>query len=357
MTVVSGGEVGGLVALLRDRDVARTFSAEEWNQVLAAAEAARLLSRVAIDLERLGLTSGLPSWVRDRLASARIRGEAFARDVRWEVACVRRALGGAGITPVFLKGAAYAAAALPCGVGRVQADIDILVPESSLPATEGALKSAGWTFVSLDAYDERYYREWMHELPPMIHAQRGTVLDVHHRILPRTGRRHPPTDRLLSHSVETGGVSVLSRPHMVLHAAAHLFQDGELDDPLRELLDIADLCAVGADSGSFWTDLTLEAVALELGRPLLYALRYTNRFLHAPVPANVTASLARWSPAPPVLAAMDRMVAAVVARRNPAASQALYIRANWMKMPPLLLTKHLAAKVARAIRLSSRRKH
>jgi hypothetical protein len=350
MTVISAAEVSGLVALLRDREAARTFSEEEWNQVLAAAEAARVLPRVAIDLERLGLTSGLPSWVRDRLASARIRGEAFARDVRWEVTCIRRALGGSAITPVFLKGAAYAAAALPCGVGRVQADVDILVPESSLPATEGALRSAGWTFVSLDAYDERYYREWMHELPPMVHAQRGTVLDVHHRILPRTGRLHPPTDRLLSHSIETAGIRVLARPHMVLHAAAHLFQDGELDDPIRELLDITDLCAVTPDPSSFWADLIVEAEALDLGRPLFYALRYAGQHLGLRPPATVSGTMTRWRPPPPVLSTMDRMVAAVVERRSRVAAQALFVRANWLKMPAPLLARHLATKIQRAVR-------
>ena len=38
------------------------------------------------------------------------------------------------------------------------------------------------------AYDQRYYREWMHELPPLLHVRRQTALDVHHAIAPETAR-------------------------------------------------------------------------------------------------------------------------------------------------------------------------
>jgi hypothetical protein len=51
-----------------------------------------------------------------------------------------------------------------------------------------------------------------------------------------------------------------------------------------------------------------------------------------------------------VLSTMDRMVAAVVERRSRVAAQALFVRANWLKMPAPLLARHLATKIQRAVR-------
>jgi hypothetical protein len=41
------------------------------------------------------------------------------------------------------------------------------VPRASLDAAERALVGAVWQMEALDPYDERYYRKWSHELPPM----------------------------------------------------------------------------------------------------------------------------------------------------------------------------------------------
>ena len=65
---------------------------------------------------------------------------------------------------------------------------------------EGALMLHGWSTTHHDAYDQRYYRKWMHELPPLKHNTRGTVLDVHHAILPVTARLKPDSRKLLAAS-------------------------------------------------------------------------------------------------------------------------------------------------------------
>ena len=51
-----------------------------------------------------------------------------------------------------------------------------------------ALQRRGWSMKALDEYDEQYYRQWAHELPPMTHAERETEVDIHHSILPVTCR-------------------------------------------------------------------------------------------------------------------------------------------------------------------------
>jgi hypothetical protein len=63
-------------------------------------------------------------------------------------------------------------------------DVDVLVPRDRLADVEAALMLAGWASTNPSEYDQHYYRRWMHELPPLQHIRRQTVLDVHHAILP-----------------------------------------------------------------------------------------------------------------------------------------------------------------------------
>src|SRR5690606_29818819 len=125
-----------------------------------------------------------------------------------------------------------------CGVGRFSSDIDILVDRAELQLAEATLMAAGWEPMKIAAYDQRYYRDWMHELPPLRHGERGTVIDVHHTILPLTSRLKPDAARLVAAARPVDGViHVLDAPDMLLHSAVHLFQDGEIRGYLRDLLD------------------------------------------------------------------------------------------------------------------------
>ena len=80
----------------------------------------------------------------------------------------------------------------------------------------------------------------MHELPPLIHRTRDRMIDVHHTILPLdrpADARRRGDDRRQRASSTTACAS--SRPaDIVVHAAAHLFADGDLAGGLRNLWDI-----------------------------------------------------------------------------------------------------------------------
>jgi hypothetical protein len=76
----------------------------------------------------------------------------------------------------------------------------VLVPHGGLPSVEAALMLRGWATGKTTAYDQRYYRRWMHELPPLRHIGRQTWLDVHHAILPITARLKPDSAKLLAAS-------------------------------------------------------------------------------------------------------------------------------------------------------------
>ena len=105
---------------------------------------------------------------------------------------------------VLLKGTAYVAAGLKAGEGRSIGDLDILVARDDLPQVEAALLAAGWEWVKPDPYDDAYYRDHMHELPPLIHKLRDRMIDVHHTILPRTAA--------LRDAVLNGAESALALP-------------------------------------------------------------------------------------------------------------------------------------------------
>ena len=115
---------------------------------------------------------------------------------------------------------------------------------------------AGWEHVKpADGYDDAYYRRWMHELPPLIHRTRDRMIDVHHTILPLTARPRPDAGALIAASVALeNGLRMLSPADMIVHAAAHLFADGDLAGGLRNLWDIDRLLREFA-APDFWPEL------------------------------------------------------------------------------------------------------
>jgi hypothetical protein len=340
-----------LVRLLRSPEQLAALSPQEFSRAIDASEDARLLGWLITQIDRQPFE--IPGWLSDRLVTARALVRNYERAVRWEIDRISRAFSDRGLPLILLKGGGYVAAALPTGYGRRVADVDVLVPEARLADAEKALLEHGWAFAELDAYDERYYRQWMHELPPMVHKDRGSVIDLHHAILPRTSRRNPSSARLIEQSVEVAaGVRVLSKTHMVVHAAAHLFHDGEIAGAIRDLVDVDALLRCFGQIAGFWDDLLAEARLLDLTRSTYYALRYAERMLSTPIPKEVGQALSAWAPPSPVGALMDALVERTIpGASGPASSWAaflLYVRSHWLRMPPLLLARHLLRKSMRS---------
>ena len=342
-----GPDLRLLVRVVQHPEHLRTISPEQFSSLIDVAQSARLLGWVIDQADIHRGPARCPGWLSDRLVTARARAREYERALRWEIDRLDRAFLGTGFPWVLLKGAAYVACALPPGRGRRVADIDVLVPEEYLATAEAALRQHGWEVSALDAYTSRYYREWMHELPPMIHRERHSVVDLHHAILPRTSRLHPATSRLLERAILTDGdVRVLCPAHMVLHAAAHLFHDGEIAGAIRDLLDLDALLRGFGSRSEFWLDLVREAEALELTRPAYYALRYAHRLLGTPIPREAHPAMDRWKPIAPVGRFMDVLVERTLLASgvSSAAAFALYVRSHWLRMPPLLLARHLLRK-------------
>ena len=347
-----------VVHALRHTAEATSWSMADWELVIRQSRQADLLARIGHQLEALGLWESVPGPPRVHLEAARRLGRAQQDEVWREIGHLRDALEPLGLPVLLLKGAAYLAAGLPPAAGRLFSDTDIMVPEARLPEVESALVMNGWMGNHLSDYDQRYYREWMHELPPMEHLRRRTVVDVHHAILPRTARLKPDAAKLLAAARPVAGlkgVCVLAPADMVLHSMTHLFYNDDLSHGLRDLSDLDLLLRHFGASPDFWSGLVERGRELDLSRSLHYGLRFVQRILGTPVPRLEKADAEHGAPAWPLSALMDRLWERGLSSQHvtaapPLAGTALfllYLRAHWLRMPPWQLARHLAIKARR----------
>ena len=308
------------------------LDAEGWTALLTMARAEQLLGTLADRLKGIDVPAGVAAV----LADARAGAAEARRTALWEAEMARRALAPRGMPFVLLKGTAYAAAGLLAGRGRAIGDLDILVPRVRLDEAEAALIAAGWEWVKPDPYDDEYYRRWMHELPPLIHVARDRMIDVHHTILPPTARPTPDAAALIADAVPLeGGLSVLSPADMIVHAAAHLFADGDLAGGLRNLWDIR--CLV--------TEFGVEGLEARAGRHgLSAATARALRLAHTLYGSDLPDWAGRGSSSDPAF--RRRLLARDGWGRptRPVTWGAFYVRSHWLRMPPALLARHLWIK-------------
>ena len=321
-----------------------------WDLLVRQARHANLLGRLYRLFEQRGLLEAVLPRARNHMLSAATLAARQHQAVRLEAHILRDTLAELGLPLILLKGAAYVLAGLPAVQGRVFADVDILVPRDRLDEVESQLMLTGWLSANSNAYDQRYYRQWMHELPAMQHMARGSALDVHHTILPPTSKLKPDPALLIAASVEVPGepgIRVLSPCDMVLHSAVHLFHEGEADNLLRDLSDLDLLLRhFGADA-RFWPELVARAKEMTLDGPLRLALRYAALVLGTPVPAEARAASGADRPEP-----LDRLYLRILTPRHSSSAgpnarlfrAALYVRGHWLRMPPHLLAYHLVHK-------------
>jgi hypothetical protein len=346
-----------LLRVMRDPEQVQSFSLREWDLLVRQARRADLLATVFEWLSSAGLSDYIPEQAEKHFTAHANLVHANQTAIKWEVAQIYAAIGGVSEPPILLKGAAYVFAGLPAAAGRIFNDIDILVSKAQIEKVEQALFLAGWSGAHLDDYDQKYYRTWMHELPPLQHMRRGTVVDVHHTILPETGHLKPDVKKLLEAAItvpvrEDFSVRVLAPVDMVLHSAAHLFHEGEFDHGLRDLFDLHRLLNDFSSERDFWQNLVSRAKELDLVPPLFYATRYTHKILHTPIPNYVLKNLQDMFAVSPVVRLMDFCYERTLVsdhitccrRFTGLASYLLFIRSHYLRMPLRLLIPHLLRK-------------
>jgi Uncharacterised nucleotidyltransferase len=326
-----------LVSALRDPASVAHLDADGWTALLTIARVERLMGTLAFRLAGYDV----PGAVAAILDDERTNADYQRRTALWEGDAARRALASYAGKTVLMKGTAYAAAGLTAGEGRHIGDLDIMVAEHDLRIVEDLLlRAGGWEWVKDDAYDDAYYRDHMHELPPMIHKERDRMIDVHHTILPKTARPKPDAAAMLADAIALEcGLYVFSPTDMVIHSAAHLFADGELDGGLRNLWDMHCLLTdFGKDA--YWPMLKARAEQHQLWP----AVHRAARLAHQLYGTNIPAEWRSWN-------RQDKWyIARLTARdhwgrgtRKPIRF-IFYVRSHWLRMPPMMLVRHLWTK-------------
>ncbi len=357
----AAGPLSPLIQFLRQPDVVRDWAPGDWNRFLPLARDAGLLGRSLYLLQAHGLLAVAPPRLVDHLHGAVNQTRYVQGQARRELRHVARLMQREHIPLIALKGVAYLAAELPPSDWRSLCDIDLLVPKANIGRAEEVLRDGGWgPSGEFDAYDQSYYRDWMHEIPPLVHHSRQVEVDLHHNLAPPVSRIRIDAEYLWEHSVAVDdaselGVRTLAPADMLLHNAVHLFMNDELRGGLRDLVDFRDLfehfCAADTD---FPYLLHERAAHLGCTRALFYAACSARRLLGLRAPDTFFTALNADAPLAPVRRSMAWLIDQVLApsrlglRRTALAQWALFVRSHWVRMPPLMLFRHLARKAFRS---------
>lgn len=343
-----------LCAVLHDPAVVRGWGAAQWNAWLPLARNARLLGRCLHLFEDNRLLDAVPQRLVDQMKGALAQTRYVQGQALRELRHVRRVLDAERIPLLAMKGLAYLVGELPPRRWRNLSDIDLLVREEDIERAEVALKQAGWQpSGDFDAYDQHYYRDWMHEVPPLLHPQRGTEVDIHHNLAPPVSRIRIDAGLLWAdppEGPEVNGVRtrLLAPADLLLHNAVHLFMNDELRGGLRDVVDFRDLFEhFAATRPGFADELLARARQLGCGRALYYAVETATRLAGLVVPGGLREGIRRDAPAAPVARLMAWLIDQALApdglglARSALANRLLFIRSHWVRMPPGMLVRHL----------------
>ncbi len=348
-----------LLSVLAAERGLQELNPSEWDVVLREARQSRLLAYLYHRAAEQGCFDALPQAVQEVLTGSRVYTDHMHLAAQNELRNVAPLLAEAGCPVILLKGIAYQAKGFPWSAGRRLSDIDLLVPKAEIASIEAKLLAADWCYdEELSEYDLRYYREWTHELPPMRHPDGFMELDLHHNLIQPTGRITLDAALLFraAQALPDSPFAVLSPPDMVLHSATHLFMSDELRGGLRDMVDIRDmLLHFGAGEADFWQRLVERARQLDTTRPLYYAVSTARNLLGLQVPDAVWHEIKQMGPSAPVARLMRVLITehlTPMGTADPSKSGhaqglsrwLLFVRSHWVRMPPLLLARHLAYK-------------
>ena len=333
-----------LISLLRSPQTVSSVTHEQWNDIVVAARKNQMLGQLAARLQQAGVLDVVPPQVRRHLALDLLTALRRSESALWEVASMRRSV-NAAIPLVFIKGCAYALSADHNSAGRRFSDIDVMVRHQALGKVEATLISVGWKPSHVDDYDAAYYRNWMHEVPPMEHVRRNTVVDLHHAINPPVSRHYVNPDKLFEGLVEVApGIFVLPAVDRVIHCALHLLQEGEPKKLLRDLYDLYLLVNQHFPMGPGIRQVSQRATELGVEALVLTAMAAAMEIfaLHSTVIAPQNGLLR----ACVVRAALGQDAKSLGLQRWLChwAGIAVLAHSHWMKMPLRMLVPHLLHK-------------
>lgn len=337
-------------------DCVPNFAISEWMALISLGRQLDLNAQVYHALLRKNSLTTVPSRARVHLESAKIACDTQQNAVRWEIEQLTTLRSS---VICLLKGGAYIHQNGIMSAGRFVSDIDILVSKDKVKSVEFELFTLGFVQSGHDDYDDKYYREWMHEIPPLQQIERGTTIDLHHNLLPIISGRHVNYNFLEQdfESTEHANIKVLSTAHQLIHAAVHLFQDSEFSHSLRDLLDIVALYRE-LNNDDLTERLIFHAEHLNAAKDLAMALYFAETLCNVSIPAEMITwrdnqlsrqrswSLWRWCYRRIFLYAtlsqrtfVDKIAGALVVMRS-----------HVIKMPAKILFKHTVFKIRKSFK-------
>jgi len=313
------------------------------------ARRAGLLANLA---ERAAAAEAVPVALKDIFEGAQVYAREHTRRIEWEMQQLAPLVREFDCPVIVLKGGAYLGMGLASARGRLVSDLDLMVPKRDIQLVEAVMLSHAYKEMEKDEYDQHYYRDWMHELPPMSHVARGTVVDLHHNIAPPVSRLKIDAAQLFERAVplrEDLPFLRLGDEDIVLHLCVHMFHDGLLDNVLRELCDLDALLRRFGEEDTYWARLLARAQELGVMRPLYYGIRFSRLLLDTPVPQEMVKYLDIAAPMQPLRwvleGAMRQAILPVRGERETMlralSGYLLFLRSHWLRMPPGMLVRHL----------------
>ena len=346
-----------LIKVIQTPKIIESFSSTNWNLLLRQADSAKMLARLAYYIDAQGLTNAVPEKTLNHINSEHVKVAHLHTQVKQEVIELEQLFAKLDINAVYLKGTAYLLANLPLAQGRYFSDIDILLTQDEIAKVEIALKCQGWKSQKTDGHDQAYYRNYMHEIPPMQHILRGTVLDIHHNILPVCNANKIDIVLLRSGALPLSESDthsyVLSPAAMMLHSAVHLFHEGELEQGLRGLSDLDILFHHFEKSETNFSQQLVDlSEKTNQQQSLFFTWRYLTKIFNKKLPKVAQTFIISYQHQITNLSTIDFIYTnlftahhgTTASWRFSLAVQLVYWRGHLLRMPLRLLIPHLLKK-------------
>lgn len=341
------------VNLFNQPESCPTLSLKDWEKFILILRASKLLSSYAQKVNQAGIFNELHPYAKRHFTNARVLADKQHKQIFFEAKELTKVISKSTEQIIFLKGAAYTLANNKASKGRVFSDIDVLVTKNSISSVERVLSIWGWLPEQLDQYDDKYYREWAHEIPPMQHASRGTVLDLHHNLVPPISGRAPDINQFVENAIDLKSGGLILRPAaMTLHSAIHLFINEDFDNGFRDIQDLHNLFTEFSHD-DFWHDIIKLSKTTNFELELFLATRYSKHFFSTDIPTWVFNDVAKpfdnkikvifWDfifkrallPQHKFISVPQQSVACYMA----------FVRGHLLKMPLSILIKHTLHKL------------
>ncbi|WP_158971610.1 nucleotidyltransferase family protein [Paraglaciecola sp. L3A3] len=331
-------------------EVALAFTPKQWQQLVLILRHQQLLACYSAVFKQAGIFQKIPQQAQRHFLNADVLVANHKKQVMFEAAELQREIGDKQQYLIFLKGAGYTLSKTRVGDTRVYNDIDILSDKSSIDEIEKKLCLFGWLSEELTEHDEKYYRKWAHEIPPLRHGKRGTIIDIHHNIVPIISGRQLDANQFATHSVTTeDGFQILSFAAMTLHSLIHLFFNEDVKKGYRDIIDIHTLMTYHSE-GDYWQELLSLSKETGFELELFLACRYVQQILKTRIPEEITEQVAKnipWN-----IGYLDFVYKKVLLPSHPSCRPKFFalaeflvlLRGHFQKMPLHILIFHLTTK-------------